>query len=73
MEKTTKTESSSTSKKPSIEWTPILLEMGVLVAKGVLAGMSYKAGESLYRYAFTSKPKGDLKLIDDYRKTSLSV
>ena len=71
MEKTTKTES-TTTKKPSIEWTPILLEMGVLVAKGVIAGISYKVGEDLYRIAFTSKPKGELKLIDDYRKSSAS-
>ena len=73
MEKVTKTDSSSTSKKKSIEWTPILMEIGVIAAKGVITGMSYKAGESLYKFAFTSKPKGDLKLLDDYRKISASV
>ena len=73
MEKSTKAESTSTIKKKSIEWTPILMEIGVIAAKGVITGMSYKAGESLYKYAFTSKPKGDLKLLDDYRKVTSSI
>ena len=73
MEKTTKAESTSSAKKQNWEWTPILIEMSVLVAKGVIAGMSYKAGESLYKYAFTSKPNGDLVVLDNYRKTSSGV
>lgn len=73
MEKTTKSESTLNGKKANFDWKPIAIEMCVLFSKGVITGLSYKAGESLFKYTFTPKPKGDLKILDDYRKTTLSV